>query len=66
VVTGGSRGLGFAAAQALLAKGARVVLSSPNEATVLAAVERLAQSRLRPTLPCGLPPTTPILRPRPG
>jgi 3-oxoacyl-[acyl-carrier protein] reductase len=31
LVTGGSRGLGFAAAQALLADGARVVLSGPHE-----------------------------------
>src|SRR5437016_13982195 len=33
LVTGGSRGLGFAAAQALTAEGARVVLSAPHEAT---------------------------------
>ena len=31
LVTGGSRGLGFAAAQALVADGARVVLSAPHE-----------------------------------
>jgi 3-oxoacyl-[acyl-carrier protein] reductase len=41
VVTGGSRGLGFAAAQALVAEGARVVLSAPHEATAAAAVARL-------------------------
>jgi 3-oxoacyl-[acyl-carrier protein] reductase len=41
LVTGGSRGLGFAAAQALVADGARVVLGAPHEAT--AAVARLAQ-----------------------
>jgi 3-oxoacyl-[acyl-carrier protein] reductase len=41
VVTGGSRGLGFAAARTLVAEGARVVLSSPREATVSAAAERL-------------------------
>jgi 3-oxoacyl-[acyl-carrier protein] reductase len=42
LVTGGSRGLGFAAAQALVADGARVVLSAPHEATAAAAVARLA------------------------
>jgi 3-oxoacyl-[acyl-carrier protein] reductase len=41
LVTGGSRGLGFAAAQALIADGARVVLSGPHEATVSAAMARL-------------------------
>jgi 3-oxoacyl-[acyl-carrier protein] reductase len=44
LVTGGSRGLGFAAAQALIAEGARVVLSAPHEATAAAAAARLAQS----------------------
>jgi len=44
LVTGGSRGLGFAAAQALVADGARVVLSAPHEAEVSSAVERLAQN----------------------
>ena len=38
LVTGGSRGLGFAAAQALVADGARVVLSAPHEGTASAAV----------------------------
>ena len=33
LVTGGSRGLGLAAAETLVADGARVVLSSPHEAT---------------------------------
>ena len=42
-MTGGSRGLGFAAAQALVADGARVVLSAPHEATASSAAERLAQ-----------------------
>src|SRR6202035_3207041 len=37
IVTGGSRGLGFAAAEALVADGARVVLSAPHEATAAAA-----------------------------
>ena len=44
LVTGGSRGLGFAAAQALIAEGAKVVVSSPHEASALAAADRLAQS----------------------
>jgi 3-oxoacyl-[acyl-carrier protein] reductase len=43
LVTGGSRGLGFAAARALVADGARVVLSAPHEATAASAVARLAQ-----------------------
>jgi len=42
LVTGGSRGLGFAAAQALVADGARVVLSAPHEATASSAAARLA------------------------
>jgi 3-oxoacyl-[acyl-carrier protein] reductase len=41
LVTGGSRGLGFAAAEALLAEGARVVLSGPHEASAAAAAARL-------------------------
>ena len=41
LVTGGSRGLGFAAAQALVADGARVVLGAPHEATAAAAAARL-------------------------
>jgi 3-oxoacyl-[acyl-carrier protein] reductase len=44
LVTGGSRGLGFAAAQALVADGARVVLSTPHEGTASSAVARLAQN----------------------
>jgi 3-oxoacyl-[acyl-carrier protein] reductase len=43
LVTGGSRGLGFAAAQALVADGARVVLSAPHQATAAAAA-RLTQN----------------------
>ena len=42
LVTGGSRGLGFAAAEALIAEGARIVLSSPRETTASAAANRLA------------------------
>lgn len=37
LVTGGSRGLGFAAAEALVAEGARVILSAPDEVSVAAA-----------------------------
>ena len=33
LVTGSSRGLGFAAAQALVADGVRVMLSAPHEAS---------------------------------
>jgi 3-oxoacyl-[acyl-carrier protein] reductase len=43
LVTGGSRGLGFAAAQALVGEGARVLISAPHESTATAAVARLAQ-----------------------
>ncbi len=43
LVTGGSRGLGFAAAQALVREGARVLLSAPHETTVSAAAARLAR-----------------------
>src|SRR6266487_1756610 len=43
LVTGGSRGLGFAAAQALVTDGARVVLSAPHQATAAAAATRLTQ-----------------------
>ncbi|MGO9506602.1 MAG: SDR family oxidoreductase [Mycobacterium sp.] len=41
LVTGGSRGLGFATAQALVTDGARVVLSAPHEATASSAAARL-------------------------
>jgi 3-oxoacyl-[acyl-carrier protein] reductase len=43
LVTGGSRGLGFAAAQALVSDGARVLLSAPHESTAAAAAARLTQ-----------------------
>jgi 3-oxoacyl-[acyl-carrier protein] reductase len=43
LVTGGSRGLGFAAAQALTTEGARVVLSAPHEATAAAASAHLVE-----------------------
>ncbi|ARQ69315.1 SDR family oxidoreductase [Streptomyces marincola] len=41
VVTGGSRGLGFATAEALVADGARVVVSARDPRDVASAVERL-------------------------
>ncbi len=44
LVTGGSRGLGFAAAQALVADGARVLLSAAHEATASSAAARLVQN----------------------
>jgi 3-oxoacyl-[acyl-carrier protein] reductase len=44
LVTGGSRSLGFAAAQALIAEEARVVLSAPHDATAAAAATRLAHN----------------------
>ena len=43
LVTGGSRGLGFAAARALVADGARVLLSAPHPTTAAAAADRLRQ-----------------------
>ena len=43
LVTGGSRGLGFAAARALVADGARVLLSGPHEGSASSAAARLAQ-----------------------
>ncbi len=43
LVTGGSRGLGFAAAEALVAEGAGVLLSGPHEATAAAAAQRLTR-----------------------
>jgi 3-oxoacyl-[acyl-carrier protein] reductase len=43
LVTGGSRGLGFAAAQALVADGASVLLSAPHETTAAAAAARLTR-----------------------
>ena len=50
-VTGDSRGLGFAAAEALIAEGARTVLSSPRESTASAAAGRLADSVERAPIP---------------
>jgi len=47
LVTGGSRGLGFAAAQAFVAEGARVLLSAPHESTAAAAVDSPHAGRRR-------------------
>ncbi len=44
LVTGGSRGLGFAAAKALVQDQARVVVSAPHQATASAAAARLTQN----------------------
>ena len=60
LVTGGSRGLGFAAAEALVAEEARVVLSSPREATASAAAARLAENAAGPTSSHGSRRTTAI------
>lgn len=43
LVTGGGRGLGFAAAEALVAEGARVLISGPHEASVKAATATLGR-----------------------
>ena len=43
LVTGGGRGLGFAAAVALVAEGGRVLLSGPHEASAAAAAARLSE-----------------------
>jgi 3-oxoacyl-[acyl-carrier protein] reductase len=51
LVTGGSRGLGFAAAQALLNEGANPVIASPHEATALSASQRLAESNVAADAP---------------
>jgi 3-oxoacyl-[acyl-carrier protein] reductase len=43
-ISGGSRGLGFATAQVLVAEGARVVIGAAHEETGVAAVSRLASA----------------------
>jgi 3-oxoacyl-[acyl-carrier protein] reductase len=43
LVTGGSRGLGFAAAEALVAEGARIVLTGTHEQSAAAAAARLTR-----------------------
>ncbi|MBV9871161.1 MAG: SDR family oxidoreductase [Frankiaceae bacterium] len=47
IVTGGSKGLGYAGAAALVAEGARVVISSRSQDSVAAAVEQLGPDRAR-------------------
>jgi 3-oxoacyl-[acyl-carrier protein] reductase len=44
VVTGGSRGIGFAIAEALLASGARVLITGRDESALTTAAKRLAQA----------------------
>jgi 3-oxoacyl-[acyl-carrier protein] reductase len=44
LVTGGSRGLGFAAAEALVTEGGRVILSGPHEDSVTSAAAGLTQA----------------------
>ena len=45
IVTGGSKGLGYAIAEELIREGARVAICSRNEAEVVAAGEALAFAR---------------------
>ena len=59
LVTGGSRGLGFAAAQALVADGAHVMLSAPHEATAASAVARLAPDAVAWIVADNADPATP-------
>ena len=57
VVTGGSRGLGLATARALVADGARVVVSARREATLQQAVARLGPDRATAVAAAPLPAT---------
>jgi 3-oxoacyl-[acyl-carrier protein] reductase len=54
LITGGSRGLGYAAAEALVAEGARVVLSARDAGATARAAAALGSGR-----GCGWPRTTP-------
>ncbi|HEY2675298.1 MAG TPA: SDR family oxidoreductase [Rugosimonospora sp.] len=54
IVTGGSRGLGFAAAQCLVSEGAQVVISARNHDRVTEAVGRLGGARRAVGLPIDL------------
>ena len=62
LITGGSRGLGFAAAQALVSKGARVLISAPTSPQSAAAAPRITRSP-RPVYRMAVPaPPSPIPR----
>jgi 3-oxoacyl-[acyl-carrier protein] reductase len=54
IVTGGSRGLGFATAQCLVADGARVVISARDAEQVNSAVDRLGGARHAVGVPISL------------
>src|SRR5437588_725834 len=54
VLTGASRGLGFAAAEALVADGAKVVLGAPDPDRVAAAAQRLGGAVNAIAIPTGL------------
>jgi 3-oxoacyl-[acyl-carrier protein] reductase len=54
IVTGGSRGLGFAAAQCLVADGAQVVISARDHDRVTGAVDRLGGARRAVGVPIDL------------
>ena len=60
VITGGSRGLGYATAEALVAEGARVVVSARDAGATARAAAALGAGR------AGWPPTTPTRPPRAG
>ena len=66
LVTGGSRGLGFAAAEALVAEGARIVLSSPDKQRPQRPQRGWARMPLGPTPSPGSPRTTATPAPRTG
>jgi 3-oxoacyl-[acyl-carrier protein] reductase len=61
VLTGASKGLGFATAQALVADGARVVISSRDRSTVDAAVARLGDGAVGVAADLGDPTTAETL-----
>ena len=61
--TGGSRGLGYAGAQALVAEGARVVLSGPHESSARAAAA-ISRSGVVASALSATTPTTLSSRPR--
>jgi len=61
LMAGGSRGLGYAAAEALVAEGARVVVSGRDAGAAAGAAQALGSGGRS-----GWPPTTPTPRPRAG